>query len=220
MACTPAHSPSRAPNNPAPEAGGQAAAVAANHQAPTIAFGDSVVYQNEFADGVLYRVTVRSAARTDTIPGILVEDLPVLGADGRVYGIPWDENEAAGLFMYDPATRHATRVPNPDGWWESGTPAVAPDGRHVAYLARTGEGTGEARVAAVPSARVVYRGPEADLLPSDAGIDQIAWPDADHFEVRIQLEKPLGATQRVRGSVGGAAEGVRAAVDTLSASAN
>lgn len=168
------------------------------------------------ADGVLYRVTVRRTTHMDTIPDILVEDLPVFGTDGRVYGIRWEQNEAAGLFTYDPATHHTTRLLNPDGWWEYGTPVVAPDGQHVAYLARTGESTGEARVAAVPSGRVVYRGPEADLLPTDAGIDQIAWSDADHFKIRIQLEKPLGATQRVRGAI----DGVRVLVDTLTPSAD
>lgn len=194
---------------------GQVTAASADRHAVGIAFGDSVTYHNDFADGVLYRVTVRSALRTDTIPGVLVEDLPVVGNDGRVYGIRWEENEAAGPFVYDPATHRTTRLPKPDGWWEYGTPALAPDGSHVAYLARTGEGTGEARVAALPSERVVYRGPEARLLPSDAGVDQIAWRDADHFDVRIQLEQPVGASQRVRGST----DGVHVSVDTLNAPA-
>lgn len=220
VACTPEHSARPTSQNRTPQTDGRAATVHTNRQAPAIAFGDSVPYHNDFTDGVLYHVTVRSAGRTDTVPGVLVEDLPVLGADGRVYGIRWEENAAAGLFVYDPATHHTTHLPKPDAWWEYGTPVVAPDGSHVAYLARTGEGTGEARVAALPSTRVIYRGPVADLLPSDAGIDQIAWPNASHFDVRIQLEKPLGATQRVRGSIAEPTEGVRASVDTLSATTN
>jgi hypothetical protein len=179
--------------------------------AVSVALADSVPYENEMTSGYLWRAVVRSAGRVDTLAGILVAELPVVASDGVVYGIRADEERAAGLFAYDPRDGRLRLLPTPTDWWESATPRIAPDGRHVAYLAQKGDGHGYAAVAALPSGEIVYRAPAVAMLETDAGIDEIHWPDNEHFEVRIALSFAVGGTLRVRGSVRPAA----ARVDTL-----
>lgn len=168
---------------------------------PRVALVDSIPYGDGMTGGVLRRVVVVSGGRRDTVPGVLVADRPVVGPDGAVYGIRAREELAPGLFAYDPATRRVRALPTPEGWWESTAPRLAPDGRHVAYLAHGTDGTGHAAVAALPGGQVVYRGPRAVLRETGAGVDEITWPTPRRFEIRVYLGGAAGGVQRVRGSV-------------------
>jgi hypothetical protein len=168
---------------------------------PRIVLVDSIPYGDGMIEGHLRRVVVAHEGRQDTVPGVLVAERPVVGPDGAVYGIRAQEERAVGLFAYDVATRRVRTLPTPEGWWPSTVPRLAPDGRHVAYLAGAADGTGHAAVAALPSGRVIYRGPGAVLLETDAGVDEIAWPTAERFEVRVYLGGTTDGVQRVRGSV-------------------
>jgi hypothetical protein len=152
-------------------------------------------------EGYLRRVVVVHGGRQDTIPGVLVADPPVMGPDGAVYGIRAQEELALGLFAYEVAARRIRALPTPEGWWEPTVPRLAPDGRHVAYLAYGTDGTGHAAVAALPSGQVVYRGPSAVLLETGAGVDEITWSTPREFEMRVYMGGATGGFQRVWGSV-------------------
>jgi hypothetical protein len=63
--------------------------------------------------------------------------------------------------------------------------------------------------------RAVLRGPAVPMLETDAGVDSVAWLDADRFELRIDMSQTVGGTLRLRGTV----RPPRLAVDTVAASA-
>jgi hypothetical protein len=168
---------------------------------PRITLADSIRYGDGMIEGYLRRVVVVHGGRQDTVPGVLVADAPVMGADGAVYGIRAREELAVGLFAYDVAARRVRALPTPEGWWESTVPRLAPDGRHVAYLAFGTDGTAHAAVAALPGGQVVYRGPRAVLLETGAQVDEITWLSPREFEIRVYLGGAAGGIQRVRGSV-------------------
>ncbi|GLC25908.1 hypothetical protein [Roseisolibacter agri] len=177
----------------------------------TVALVDSVPYENELTNGFLRRVEVRTPAHTDTLLGILVDARPVVLGDSVVHGIRAEENLFVELFTYDARTRRTRTFPTPADWVPHAVPKLAPDGRHVAYLAQDAQGQGHGAVATVPDGRVVYRGPPATMLETDAGVDAITWTDADRFEIRIDLTYQVGGTQRLRGTL----RPLRVDVDTL-----
>lgn len=172
---------------------------------------DSVPYVNELTDGVLHRVVVRSATRTHTLPGILAATPPVVVGDSLVVGIRAEENRVVGLFTHDVRTGGTRAIPAPPDWVSHAVPALAPDGRHIAYLAQLPTGEGQGVVATVPAGRVVFRGPPARMLETDAGVDGIAWTDATRFEIRVDLTYQVGGTQRLRGTLAP----LRVVVDTI-----
>lgn len=171
---------------------------------PRITLADSIPYGDGMIEGYLRRVVVVHGGRQDTVPGVLVADPPVVGPDGAVYGIRAREELAIGLFAYDVAARRVRALPTPEGWWEPTVPRLAPDGRHVAYLAHGTDGTdgtAHAAVAALPGGQVVYRGPRAVVRETGAGVDEITWSTPREFEMRVYLGGATGGVQRVRGSV-------------------
>lgn len=177
------------------------AAPEASRPGVTVTLVDSVPYANDLTDGVLRRVAVRAGGRVDTLADVLVAEAPALAGDTLVVGVAAEEDRVAGLFVHDVRAGRTRRVALPAGLVPHGRPAVAPDGRHVAYLAQTPEGMGYGAVATVPEGRVVLRGPPAPMLETDAGVDGVAWHDAARFEIRIDLSYRVGGTQRLRGSV-------------------
>lgn len=177
----------------------------------TVALIDSVPYENELTSGFLRRVAVHAGAHTDTLLGVLVADTPVVVGDTVVHGIRAEENLVVELFTYDARTRRTRTFPAPADWVPHAVPRLAPDGRHVAYLAQDAKGQGHGVVATVPDGRVVYRGPPATMLETDAGVDATTWADSNHFEIRIDLTYQVGGTQRLRGTL----QPLRVVVDTL-----
>ncbi len=180
-------------------------------QAVIVALGDSVPYENDMTSGVLHRVVVRVGPRTDTIPGVLTAQLPVAVGDAVVYGLRSEDERVLGPFAYDVRARRLRVLPTPPDWVPHAAPQLAPDGRHVAYLAQAPSGAGHAAVARLADGHVVLRGPAATMRETDAGVDVVGWTDAQRFEVRIDLSAATGGTQRVRGTLTPPA----LAVDTL-----
>lgn len=188
-----------------------ACASARVEEQPRVVLADSVAYGDGMTWGHLHRFVVVHGGRRDTVPGVLVADPPVVGPDGAVYGIQARDELAVGLFAYDVAARRIRALPTPERWWESTSPRLAPDGRHVAYLGYGTDGTGHAAVAALPDGRVIYRGPSAVLLETGAGVDVIRWITPAEFDIRVYMGGATGGIQRVRGSVAP----LRVRVDTL-----
>lgn len=181
----------------------------------TVALVDSVPYATELFDGYHRRVAVRVAGRVDTVPGLLVNAPPVVVDDTLLVGLRADADSVIGPFAYSLRTRHLRALPRPADWYAAASPALSPDGRYVAYLARDpGDTTflGRAAVLELPTGRVLYRGAPTRVLETDAGVDQITWPAADQFEVRIDMHSETnGAVQRTRGTV----RPLRVTVDTV-----
>ncbi len=168
---------------------------------PQVALADSIPYGDGMTDGVLRRFVVTNGERRDTVPGVLVADLPIVGPGGAVYGIRMREELAVSPFAYDPSTRRIRVLPRPEGWSEPTRPRLSPDGRHVAYLAEGAGGRAHAAVATLPGARVVYLGPPAVLRETGAGVDDITWLSPHQFEIRVYMGGATGGIQRVRGSI-------------------
>jgi hypothetical protein len=213
VACRPADqppTPGSAPASPAQQA--DTSAPNAGHRGPARAvLVDSVPYANELTDGVLHRVAVHTATGVDTLDGILADAPPVVVGDSVVYGIRAGENLVVGLFAHDVRTGRTRRLPAPPDWIPFAVPRLSPDGRHLAYLAQSPTGQGSGVVATVPDGRVIYRGPPATLLETDASIDAVRWEDANRFEIRVDLTYQVGGTQRLRGTV----DPLRVVVDTV-----
>lgn len=190
-ACTPA----------APDAPHAPAAAARASRAVRVTLIDSIPYGDGMIEGMLRRVVVETATRVDTLPDVLVSDRPVVGDGGVVYGIRAEEEQAAGLFAYDATTRRVRALPLPAGWWAATSPRLAPDGRHVAYLAQDAGGASHAAIAALPGGESIYRGPSVVVLETDTGVDEIRWLDARRIEIAIHLSVAVGGVQRVRGTV-------------------
>lgn len=183
--------------------------------AVTVALVDSVPFENALTDGVLHRVAVRTAAGVDTLPGVLTAAMPVVVGDSVVYGLRREEDRHVGLFAFDARTRRTRPLPAPPDWVAFAVPRLAPDGRHLAYLAQDSAGRGHGTVVSVPDGARVYRGPAATMLETDAGVDAIDWPAADRFEIRIDLTYQVGGTQRIRGRIAPPATAVDVVVDTV-----
>ncbi|MGZ8377181.1 MAG: hypothetical protein ACXW61_04730 [Gemmatirosa sp.] len=191
-------------DTPTPDTGQPYATIAPGHATPPAVEAflvDSVPYENELADGVLRRVAVRAAGRVDTLPGILAAAAPVVVGDSVVVGVQARENLVEGLYAHDVRTRQTRMLPAPPDWVPHAVPELSPDGRHLAYLTQAPTGEGHGVVATVPAGRVVYRGPPATMLETDAGVDAVRWEDAGRFAIRIDLTYRVGGTQRLRGTV-------------------
>ena len=191
-ACAPGDVPRAAESSPGSSPGSSPVVVT---------LGDSVAYANDMTSGVLHRVVVRAGRRTDTIPELLTGQLPIVIGDSVVHGLRAEHERVLGPFAYEVRTRRLRVLPTPPDWVPHAAPQLAPDGRHVAYLAQAPEGAGYAAVARVPDGRIVLRGPPATMRETDAGVDVIAWTDPLHVEVRIDLSAATGGTQRVRATL-------------------
>lgn len=176
-----------------------------------VALVDSVPYENELESGVLHRVVVRTGGRADTLADVLTAWTPVVAGDSVVYGIRAEESLVVGLFAHDVREGRTRILPPLPEWVSHAVPRIAPDGRHVAYLAQSGTGAGYGAVATLPEGRVIYRGPPAQLLETDAGVEAIEWVDARRFEMLVDMSYLVGGVQRLRGTV----DPLRVDVDTV-----
>lgn len=182
-------------------------------RAAQLALVDSARYENENGtyDGFLCRVAVRSGGRVDTIPGVVTDALPVLVGDTAVVGLRSDRDLAVGLFRYDVRTRQVRDLPRPAGWAPFGAPALAPDGRHVAWVGADSATWSYGAVARVADGAVVYRGPTVGSRETDARVDDVRWTGPTQFEIRIDLPLEVRGTFRLRGLVSPG----RAVIDTV-----
>ena len=171
-------------------------------QQPHAVLVDSVRYENDLTEGYLCRVAVYTARGVDTLHGVLTTQEPIVVGDSMIYGIAQEEHLISDGYAYDARTGTLQRLALPADLARLAFPALSPDGQHLAYLAVDSAGFGYATIAAWPSRRIIYRGPAADLLETDAGVDFISWQDAHTFDIRLDLTVRLDRrTQRVRGDV-------------------
>lgn len=182
-------------------------------RAVQLALVDSARYENEIGTyaGFLCRVAVRSAGRVDTIPGVVTDATPVVVGDTAVVGLRSDHDLTVGLFRYDVRTRQVRDLPRPAGWAPWSAPALAPDGRHVAWVGADGPARSYGAVARVADGAVVYRGPAVGSRETDARVDDVRWTSPAQFEIRIDLPLEVRGALRVRGQV----TPVRAVIDTV-----
>lgn len=95
-----------------------------------------VVAVREQQDIPLSRLAVMADGRADTLPGILVRHLPALLGDSAVTGLDWSGQRLARGFLWRRRDRALVSVSLPPDL-PRGLPVVrlAPDGRHVVYVA-------------------------------------------------------------------------------------
>lgn len=100
-----------------------------------------VVAVRETEDIPLSRLAVTADGRTDTLAGILVRHPPALLADSGVTGLEWAGPRVAQGFVWTRRDRAVVGVALPRDL-PRGLPVarVAPDGRHLAYVAERGCG--------------------------------------------------------------------------------
>ncbi len=134
-------------------------------------------------------MVVRTNAGTDTLRGVRVEPgmLPVMAGESVVYWVHAEEGQFPGPFAYDARTRRTRLLLVPSRRIANEIATLAPDGRHVAYLASDGaRRTVYAVVATLP--QVVLRGPRLAPAGTDAGFGIFRWLDSNSFEATISLD--------------------------------
>lgn len=171
---------------------------------PAVALVDSVAWEHELGEGYLQRVEVWTKGRTDTIPGVLTAELPVALRQGRLLGFSYQADAVQAAYEYDPR-KGSTQVHSlPDdlnGVFSA--PSFAPDGRHLAYIVFSGDGTAWAAVRTWPRGQLVWRSKRVEVPATDAaGGNLVRWLSPDTVEVFIETGRSTGGGwYHVRGSV-------------------
>lgn len=150
----------------------------------------------------LDRVWKRSE-QVDTIPNVrslgpvaVVGDTMVIGLGGSPAG--------ATSFQYNLKTKTLTRAPIPD-WLHTASftppPAFAPQGRHIAYLARDEAGRVRLIVRSWPDGRLIGRSPSAHhrISPPPSG-GAIGWRSADRVFAGFPVSDSGRGWARAEGS--------------------
>lgn len=164
---------------------------------------DSVPWSHELGEGVLRRVEVRDGRGAHTIPGVLVYEVPIR-VGRRLLGFSYLDDEVQGVYAYDLGTREVSvHRPPPDLNPLFSEPALAPDGRHLAYVAAPGDGTGWAVVRSWPAGDLVWRSEAVEVPATDSpGGNGALWRTADRAEVFVEMGPATDtAWLRVLGSV-------------------
>jgi hypothetical protein len=121
--------------------------------------------------------------------------------------IVYDSLESAHGLLAVPSTGGEPReVPIPAGWDDLSHPAVAADGRTIAALATSPDGSGIAVGTLDGSFRVIYE------LPSDAAADCLEW-DRSTGDVLVTLRAPDYSSRHMRIHHDGSTEPVALGVD-------
>lgn len=139
--------------------------------------------------GDLWRVEVTANGKSDTIPGILVVDLPIFRSDSELTGLQWNQGDLISGFRYRPGAVAATVIPLIEAIrrrWIA--PELSPDGRSIAYWALIDDGEGRVEVADWPGQGVVRRGPIQVVGGGDASPGVLRWIAADTVEYGVWAE--------------------------------
>ena len=155
--------------------------------APRVQLVDSVAWEDEADEGVLWRVEIRDGARVDTIPGVLTADRPLLLGGARLLGFAAGDSGITA-FEYDLGTRTVKRDSLPrDLHPFFSAPAFSPDGRHIAYVVVPGDETGYAVSRTWPGLELVWRSAAVRVPATDAaGGNQVRWLSPDTAEVVVE----------------------------------
>ena len=131
-----------------------------------------------------YRVQVKYAGRTDTIPTVLTNRLPVASEDGKLYMFGFAEGGFLDEgYSYDLRTRALAEFKPPPGSTALETHIlISPDARHIAYIATNGA-NGTAVVRSWPDAELVAQGPGAPWCQGDEDYNSVRWLDTRTAEL-------------------------------------
>lgn len=166
-----------------------------------VALVDSIPFSTELWDGYLRRVEVRTSQGVDTIAEVQTAAKPIVLADGRVLGFAWEGPDLRAAFAYDPARRRLRWMELPEDADRLFTlPAFSPDGRHFAYVVY-GEQGGFAWGMVRRDVRgpVVARTDSVTVPGTDAAMSFVEWPDAETFEIYVDVGED--GWHRFRGTV-------------------
>lgn len=131
-------------------------------------------------------VLVRGDSTVDTIPDLITAIQPLAVPRVGIVGFKHDPfGVITGGFRYDPEKRRVHDVELPPDLVRESWPALSPDGRHVAYVGRVGEGQVRAVVRVWPRGRIVVAGPPIHPRRHDANAAR--WSSPDSFAVLIEV---------------------------------
>lgn len=132
---------------------------------------------------VVGRVQVKYAGRTDTIPKVLTNRLPVAGDDGKLYVFGYDDSGILDKgYAYDPQTRTLSEFEAPPGSTILETHILlSPDAKHIAYIATEGNARGVVR--SWPDGALVAEGPISPWCEGDEDYNSVRWLDLQTAEL-------------------------------------
>ncbi len=174
---------------------------------------DSIPWEDELSGGVLHRVVVRTSDGADTLSGVRTARAPVVVGDSVVLGFDFDGGRVRRGFRWSVNERRTRWIGLPDDFVAFVAWKLAPDGAHLAYVARADSGRFRPEIRVWPGGQPVFQGPAADMYPSDAANSSVRWSGAEAVEVRMRLDDldvPGERWLRARGSPTGTM-----AIDTL-----
>jgi hypothetical protein len=166
---------------------------------------DAVAYANDSEEGFLYRVEARRGTRTDTIPGVLTLLKAVAEGDSLIHGFRFD---ALGIlrhaFRFSLPRRRLDTLPLPaDLLPQVSYPALASDGRHLAYARFDTNGTARGIVRRWPSLELVLETPSVAFVPGDMLAGAAEWKDDRTFTIYIDpFNDGSNRWARFRGQLG------------------
>lgn len=169
---------------------------------PTAVLVDSIPQEDESGYAVvLHRIELRQGSTVDTLPGVLVAEPPVV-TRAAVHGFAYEGTSIAHGFRYDLRTRRITEISLPRHLISQlSTPALSPDGRHLAYVALPHDGNAYGVVMTWPKRRHVVRSPGVPVPATDFAFEYALWTSAEDFELYIDLGASDGLWHRFRGSL-------------------
>ena len=166
---------------------------------------DTVAYANDSDAGFLYRVEARRGTRTDTIPGVLTLLKAVAEGDSVIHGFSFD---ALGIlrhaFRFSLPRRRLDTLPLPDDLLpQVSYPALASDGRHLAYARFDTNLTARGIVRRWPNLELVLETPSVAFVAGDMLAGAAEWKDARTFTIYIDpFNDGSNRWARFRGNLG------------------
>ena len=136
----------------------------------------------------VYRIRVQRAGDSVDIADVIGPLPQVIGGD-TIVGLRLrriGEEAAREWFRVALPSHDAATLPLPTDVFSNFTDvSLAPDGRHIAYVADAGDATPQAVVRRFPAGPVVVRGPRAAGCECDVDLNHARWVSADSFEVAV-----------------------------------
>lgn len=203
----PSPEPADTTGSPHSVAGSIASTRDAEPTAVEIGLVDSIPWEGNLSSGAVHRVVVRRAGRVDTIPGVTTDRMPVVVGDMVVYGFDTEGHDTVDRgFAYDVSTGTVETVDLPPDFHGFLAHDLAPDGRHLGYVAKSDAGDLAIVVRRWPGGGEVYRSPPFQGYPSDADNARVRWIGPDRVDIRVRLDDLSARGQRwfrIHGSPGG-----------------
>lgn len=197
----PAPTPVRAPES---TTGGAQPGPARAYVTPRVAVRlvDSTGWEEEDAQGTLWRIEVAAAGRIDTIPEVLTDALPVVVTDSVLFGFSFDHRQIVSGFEYRIAKRDLLTFETPEnefrGWFVH--PEISPDGRFVAWWTLLDDGVGRIEIHEWPGRVLRAFSPDQTVGGGDADLGGMRWIDRDSLEYLISGE---GVEYHGKGTIAG-----------------